>query len=234
MKDALIVKNLSGGYRVKGQRQEIIHDITFTIGRGEIMGLVGESGCGKSTLAKTLLGLLPPFAGEFRHSTSLPQMVFQDPYSSLDPRFTVRRALMEPLKLRKAAEPEKRVLEVLEAVGLEQTVLTALPRELSGGMRQRVSIAQALLMEPGLLLADEPVSALDVTTQAQILALLRGLRERYGLSMLFISHDLGVIYELCDRVMVMQKGRIVEMGETEAVYSAPRHPYTRALLEAAE
>ena len=203
----------------------------------EILGLVGESGTGKSTLAKTILGMVRPAAGQVIHYTKRPQMIFQDPYSSLNPAYSVEWLLEEPLRIYgkyDAPERKRRVREMLERVELPEEVLKARPAELSGGQRQRVSIAVALIQRPRFLIADEPVSALDVTIQAQILKLLRELRDELDLSYLFISHDLNVVYQLCDAALVMKQGRIVEQGTVDDLFDHPQDPYTKQLLAAAE
>ena len=221
----------------KKQRQEVLRDVTFDVRHGEILGLVGESGTGKSTLARTILGMVKPDRGTVTHYTRRPQMIFQDPYSSLNPFYSVEWALEEPLRVYgkyTKAERKRRVREMLERVELPPECLEAKPSELSGGQRQRVSIAAALIRRPKFLIADEPVSALDVTIQAQILDLLRSLRRELDLSFLFISHDLNVVYQLCDRVLVMKSGRIVEQGPVDEIFDRPREDYTKQLLAAAE
>ena len=238
----LSVRHVTSGYREgsllgKKTYQEVLHDVTFDVRHGEILGLVGESGTGKSTLARTILGMVKPDAGEVIHYTKRPQMIFQDPYSSLNPAYTVGWSLEEPLRIYgkyDAAERRRRVQEMLERVELPAECLRAKPAELSGGQRQRVSIAMALIQRPRFLIADEPVSALDVTIQAQILQLLKDLRRELDLSFLFVSHDLNVVYQLCDRVLVMKSGRIVEQGSVEEIFEHPKEEYTRQLLAAAE
>lgn len=237
----LEVRHVSGGYRDSGlfskkKYHEVLHDVDFIIYHGEIMGLVGESGTGKTTLTRMILGLLQPEKGEIVHYTKRPQIVFQDPYSSLNPAYSAEWSVEEPLRIYgkyDAAERKRRVYEMLERVELPRECWEAKPDELSGGQRQRVSIAAALIQRPRFIIADEPVSALDVTIQAQILKLLRQLRDELDLSYLFISHDLNVVYQLCDRVLVMKKGSIVEQGAVDEVYDHPQEEYTKRLLAAA-
>ena len=238
----LEVKSLTSWYRdtdEHGRRHDhtVLHGVSFTLRRGEILGLVGESGTGKTTLVKNILGLVKTHTGEIIHYTKRPQMIFQDPYSSLNPAYTVGWSLEEPLRIYgkyDAAERRRRVAEIAEKVGLPAECLTRRPNELSGGQRQRVSIGVALIQKPRLIIADEPVSALDVTIQRQILELMRTVRDELGISFLFISHDLNVVYQLCDRVMVMKDGRIVEENTVQELFDHPQHAYTRELLSAAD
>ncbi|MBQ4651424.1 MAG: ABC transporter ATP-binding protein [Oscillospiraceae bacterium] len=236
----LEVKNLSVEYQdstLFGKKTtfKALDNVSFHVNKGEILGLVGESGCGKSTLSRAILGMLDTakVTGDIIHHTKRPQMVFQDPYGSLNPAKTIGWILEEPLRVfgkYDAAERKRRVLDMLEKVGLERDYSNRRPGELSGGQRQRVSIATALIQRPRFIIADEPVSALDVTIQAQILDLLWELKEELDLSYLFISHDLNVIYSICDRVMVMEKGRIIEQGSVDEVYKHPKHDYTKKLI----
>lgn len=199
-------RSLFGGME---QRRQVLRDVSFDIHRGEIVGLVGESGSGKTTLSRAILGLISDYDGQIIHHSDRPQMVFQDPFSSLNPAHCIGWILEEPLRVQgklSAAQRRQAVLEILEQVGLGAEYYGRRPRELSGGQRQRVSIASAVISRPALVIADEPVSALDVTIQAQILQLLVDLRKRYELSYLFISHDLNVVYQVCNRVLVMQHG----------------------------
>ncbi|MBR2491766.1 MAG: ABC transporter ATP-binding protein [Ruminiclostridium sp.] len=242
MEPILEIKNLNSFYRQggsafsKGKTVQVLKNVSLTIGQGEVLGLVGESGSGKSTLAKSILGMTE-YEGLIVHHSRRPQMVFQDPYSSLNPAFTIRRIVEEPLRIFGKYSPQERkqrVEEMLDAVGLGPEFYDRKPHQLSGGQRQRVSIAAAMISKPKLVILDEAVSALDVTIQDQILDLLMKLRREFGLSYLFISHDLNVVYQCCDRVIVMQKGEIVEENTVDGIFDNPVHPYTKQLLKAAE
>ena len=232
--NVLEVKNVSASYHEGKTNREVLKNISFQVRENEILGLVGESGCGKSTLSKVLLGFVETDSGTITHYTKRPQMVFQDPYSSLNPRKRISWILEEPLRMQKMpkAERKKRVLEMAERVGLTREQIDRYPGELSGGQRQRVSIGAALIQGSSFIIADEPVSALDVTIQKQIMELILQLQEELHLSILFISHDLNVIYQMCDRVMVMKEGQIVEQKETEELFSHPESEYTKELLKA--
>ena len=227
---AIVVKDL----RVRYGAMEAVKGVSFSLERGEALGIVGESGSGKSTIAKTLIGLEKPFSGTVDRRAKSVQMVFQDAAGSLNPRMTVMQALEEvrSVRRRKGLGSRLNPQELMELVGLSAAVLRQYPREMSGGQCQRVSIARALACEPEVLVADEPVSALDVSVQARILNLLRDLRRELGLSLLLIAHDLAVVKNVCDRVSVMRRGEFVETGTPEAVFGNPQNAYTRELLAA--
>lgn len=231
-------------------RVKAVDDVSLTVRKGETLGLVGESGCGKSTLGRTLIRLYEPTAGEitFENENFLKvgggklralrkdiQMIFQDPYASLDPRMTVGQAIRQPLDihgLMTMSERIQRVRELLELVGLKSSYFNRYPHEFSGGQRQRISIARAIALNPKLIICDEPVSALDVSVQAQVLNLLKDIQEKLGLTYIFISHDLSVIEHVCDRVAVMYLGKIVEIASRDELFQNPKHPYTQALIHA--
>lgn len=219
----------------KKNKIQVLSNISFSMEEGEILGLVGESGSGKSTLSKAILGMIP-YQGSIWSDFTFPQMVFQDPYNSLNPAKKIGWILEEPLRIRggfSKEERRRRVSSMMEKVGLDEKLSDHYPSQLSGGQRQRVSIAQALMLEPRFLIADEPVSALDVTIQAQILQLLQKIHKEMGLAILFISHDLRVVYQMCSRVLIMSQGQLVESGPVEEVYFHPRNDYTKRLLKAA-
>lgn len=224
-----------------------INGVALSIMRGEVVGIVGESGCGKSTLAKMLLGLLPPTRGKIfidgepiskndrLGTTRKIQPIFQDPYSSLNPRKTVGTIISLPLRVHKVGDPStwrSKVEKMIDMVGLSRRVYNNYPNQLSGGQRQRVAIARALIMRPEVVICDEPTSALDVSIQSQILNLLIDLRNEFGLTYLFITHDLAVVEHVATRVAVMYLGKIVEEAKTDNLFRNPRHPYTHALLDA--
>ncbi|TWO70359.1 ATP-binding cassette domain-containing protein [Caenimonas sedimenti] len=228
---------------------EALNGVSFTIESGRSLGIVGESGSGKSTLARLVMALDKPTSGKVtllgRDLNALPteelrlarrdfQMVFQDPYGSLDPRQKVQRIVCEPLSAQGVSrdEQQQRASEVLQAVGLRPNDLGKYPHEFSGGQRQRIAIARALVTRPRLIVADEPVSALDVSVQAQVLNLMQDLQQEFGITYMLISHDLAVVHHLCDDVAVLWQGRIVEQGPPERLFTAAEHPYTRTLLEA--
>jgi ABC-type glutathione transport system ATPase component len=233
-----------------GTARRVVDDVSFTIRRGETLGLVGESGSGKSTVARMLLKLVEPtlgevcFAGrdllaagsrEMHEMRRRMQIVFQDPYAALNPRMRVREILAEPFAIhheRRVEGLETRLAEMLRTVGMDRSALERFPHEFSGGQRQRINIARALALRPEFLVLDEPVSALDVSVGAQVMNLLRELQREYGLTYLFISHSMPLVRYLCERVAVMQSGRLVELGECEQVCNAPREEYTRRLIAA--
>ncbi|MDQ0138087.1 peptide/nickel transport system ATP-binding protein [Neorhizobium galegae] len=228
-----------------------VDGITFNLLRGETLSIVGESGCGKSTVGKTIAGLMSPTEGEvflngeridtmsasqFRHRRKRIQVVFQDPFSSLDPRMRVREILAEPMRnfgvAKRKGDVDKRVARILDTVQLPKDAAGRFPHEFSGGQRQRIGIGRALAAEPEVIICDEAVSALDVSVKAQVVNLLQELKERLGLSLLFISHDLAIVDHITDRVAVMYLGKIVELGPRDGIFGNPRHPYTQALLSA--
>ncbi|HKN47613.1 MAG: peptide ABC transporter substrate-binding protein [Candidatus Rokuibacteriota bacterium] len=259
MAEALLrVRHLKKYFPIRGglfsrevARVHAVDDVSFDIRPGETLGLVGESGCGKSTTGRTILRLVEPTAGEVwfedRNVTALDkralrqirkemQIIFQDPYASLNPRMTVRSIIGEALVIHKLArsrrEREERVVQLLETVGLSAEHLRRYPHEFSGGQRQRIGIARALAVSPKLIVADEPVSALDVSIQAQIINLLEELQQKFGLTYLFIAHDLSVVEHISTRVAVMYLGKLVEVAPAKELYTNPKHPYTEALLSA--
>ena len=255
MSDILLdVRHLSHCFPLPGrQTLRAVDDVSFQLRRGEILGLVGESGCGKSTVARCVMNVYRPTAGHIyydgidtcaaaqfranrRRLEAERQIIFQDSTSSLDPRMTAAEIIAEPMRIHRVKPPRGSLRAEaafqLYYVGMEESYLDKCPPEMSGGQRQRVGIARALSMEPKLLVADEPVAALDVSIQAQIINLFSHLRQEHGFSILFIAHDLSMVEYLCDRVGVMYRGKLVEIGPTEAVFARPRHDYTRALLSA--
>lgn len=251
MNPLLEVRNLSKIFEVGKAKVHAVNDVSFTVARGETLGLVGESGCGKSTLGRCILRLLKPTEGdvifdgvnlttlgsrEMRKIRRKIQIIFQDPFGSLNPRMSVEQILTEPLEIHRLfnskVERSKRVKELLDLVGLRSESLSRYPHEFSGGQRQRICIARALAVQPELIVCDEPVSALDVSIQAQIINLLQDLQKEFKLTYLFVAHDLNVVQHISDRVAVMYLGRIVEMGDSELLYKHPKHPYTKALLSA--
>jgi len=253
----LVVENLAKRYTLPREHLlsappgvQALAGVSFTLQAGRSLGVVGESGSGKSTLARLVMALEAPSAGgvrfdgqdlhtlsaaEMRRARSGLQMVFQDPYGSLDPRRTVLQTVAEPLAVlhgASRAEQRERAGDALDAVGLRSADLTKYPHEFSGGQRQRIAIARALITRPKLIVADEPVSALDVSVQAQVLNLMQDLQDQFGVTYLFISHDLAVVDLVCDEVIVLWQGRIVEQGAPEQLFRAPQHAYTQRLLAA--
>ncbi|AWM88510.1 ABC transporter ATP-binding protein [Microvirga sp. 17 mud 1-3] len=247
----LRVENLSKHFPTKAGSVKAVDGVTFDVKRGTIVGLVGESGSGKTTAGRCTLRLIEPSAGrlifdgkdlvtlsdrEMRSYRRRMQIVFQDPYSSLNPRMRVEEIIGEAIdthRLAKGAARRERIAELLSRVGLDPEHGRRYPHEFSGGQRQRIGIARALAVEPEFIVADEPVSALDVSVQAQVLNLIQDLQQSFGLTMLFIAHDLSVVEYLCDEVVVMYLGRVMERGPSRSLYAMPRHPYTQALLSAA-
>jgi len=238
---------VGGALRGGVKRLKAVDGVSLDVKPGECLGLVGESGCGKSTLALAIMGLIPPTRGhislngheissrERMETARTVQMVFQDPYASLNPRQTVRRTLADPLRLHgvtNRTEVDQRVMDMMAKVGLRPDHADRYPHEFSGGQRQRIGIARALILQPKLVICDEPVSALDVSIRAQIINLLLDLKDEMGLAYIMISHDLGVVEHVSDRVAVMYLGRIVEQGGWQEIFEDPRHPYTRALIAA--
>ena len=233
---------------MKTQMLKAVDDVSFTVGRGETLGLVGESGCGKTTVGRTLLRLYEPTDGEILFEGTpvtdknihamrkQMQMVFQDPFSSLDPRMTAGDIVAEPMVIHKAfsgrAELSERVDQLFEMVGLDPLLRERLPHEFSGGQRQRIGIARALASEPDIILCDEPISALDVSIQAQVINLLEDLQSQMGLAYLFIAHDLAVVKHISDRILVMYLGKVMEVAPSDEIYEKPLHPYTETLLSA--
>lgn len=242
----LAVRDLTVEFKTAAGTVKAVSDVSFELRRGETLGLVGESGCGKSTTGKALMDLVRPSAGsveldgvalngtkprQVREQRRRMQMIFQDPISSLNPRRKIKDAIAEPLRIVGDTDDlGRRVASIMEAVGLDPSAGTRRPHEFSGGQCQRISIARALILKPEILICDEPVSALDVSVQAQILNLLEDLKDEFGLSYLFIAHDLAVVRNISDRVAVMYLGKICEIGAVEDVFLAPTHPYTKLLL----
>lgn len=247
----LEIKNLKKYFKTKKGMLHAIDDVSFSINKGETLGLVGESGCGKSTTGRAILRLHEPTsgqilyngedivgysAGKMKEMRKRMQIVFQDPYSSLNPRLTVSELIADPLIVNKIykskSEMDKRVREVMETVGLEGRLTNAYPHELDGGRRQRIGIARALALNPEFVVLDEPVSALDVCIQAQILNLMNSLQKQFNLTYLFISHNLSVVKHVSDRIAVMYLGKVVELSDYKSIFVDPKHPYTQALLSA--
>ena len=247
----LDVRHLKKYFKTGKGMLHAVDDISFTIERGKTLGLVGESGCGKSTTGRAILRLIEPTSGEvffegedvvklsreqMRKRRKDMQIIFQDPFSSLDPKKTVSQAISEPIRINRILKDkrqiEDRVMELMDTVGLAERLVNTYPHELDGGRRQRIGIARALAMEPKLIICDEPVSALDVSIQAQILNLMDDLQEQLGLTYIFITHDLAVVNHFADEIAVMYLGSIVEKAPSEELFTNPIHPYTRALLSA--
>ncbi len=241
------IQGLVKEYSSAGGNIRVVDDISFIVRRGETLGLVGESGSGKSTVARLLLRLIEPTAGEIRYDgvdlraasaqemramRRRMQVVFQDPYAALNPKMRVREILAEPFEIHGEKWSGERLRGMLREVGMDESALERYPHEFSGGQRQRINIARALALRPEFVVLDEPVSALDVSVAAQVVNLLRELQRVHGLTYLFISHSMPLVRYLCDRVVVMRRGRLVEMGDAVAVCDAPREEYTRALIAA--
>lgn len=245
------VENLKKYFKTSNGTVHAVDDISFTIERGKTLGIVGESGCGKTTVGKAILRLVEPTSGrvifdgkditslnqlEIRKVRKDMQIIFQDPFSSLNPRRTISQTIAEPITVHKMVTGkvniEKRVVELMEMVGLSERLINSYPHELDGGRRQRVGIARALAMDPKFIVCDEPVSALDVSIQAQILNLLRSLQDSLGLTYIFITHDLAVVNHFADDIAVMYLGKLVEKAPAEELFANPMHPYTKALLSA--
>jgi peptide/nickel transport system ATP-binding protein len=243
--EVLRVSNLNVFYKnrkrklfSKKKKIQALFDVSVSMQEGEVLAIAGESGSGKSTLARAIVGINKDYTGEIWQKYERPQMVFQDPYSSLNPAKKIGWLLEEPLRVDKTRqwtkeEMAERVKEVMEDIELPLSMLDRYPAQLSGGQRQRICIGIALMRSPKLLIADEPVSALDVTIQAQILELLENLHKKHGISIIFISHDLRVVYKISDHVMIMKNGRVVEYGATKELYRHPQAEYTKQLLKAA-
>lgn len=261
MKETILsVKDLKIHYEIKMKVKgklflqkkylKAVNGISFDLYRGETLGIVGESGCGKSTLGRAIVRLEKPLSGEILYNgedvwqydkdqlftyRKKAQMVFQDSYSTLDPRFTIGRSMCEPMLIHKSASKEggrSQAVQLLKEVGLQEAYFDRYPHEMSGGQRQRIGVARALTLNPEILVCDEPVSALDVSVQAQILNLMKDLQEKYGLTYIFISHDLSVVKHLCDRIGVIYLGKLVELSDKRELFSNTFHPYTRALISA--
>ncbi|SDK71038.1 ABC transporter ATP-binding protein [Natronincola ferrireducens] len=258
MKDTIMaVENLTKTFKIQSNKLftppkylKAVNNVSFEVYKGETLGIIGESGCGKSTLGKSILRLIHPSSGKVRYEDILLselsekemknmrkdiQIIFQDPYSSLDPRKTVGSLIEEPMKIHNIGTPKERkerVSELLQMVGLDEYHGIRYPHEFSGGQRQRINVARALALNPKLIVCDEPVSALDVSVQAQVLNLLKTLQQKLDLTYVFISHDLSVVKYISDRIAIMYLGRIVEMGDSQEIYKNPLHPYTRALFSA--
>lgn len=256
-KSVLKVNNLSKIFKIKSNKLfdkpkmlKAVNDVSFEVLEGETLGVIGESGCGKSTLGKCIIQLLQPSSGEVLYNNAKIndlnqaelkkirkdiQIIFQDPYSSLDPRKTVGAIIEEPMIIHNIGKPEERknkVIELLKEVGLDTFHVNRYPHEFSGGQRQRINVARALALNPKVIVCDEPVSALDVSVQAQVLNLLKDLQRKFNLTYVFISHDLSVVKYISDRIAIMYLGKVVEIGEAKNIYKDPKHPYTKALFSA--